>query len=296
MRPDPARATRGREEQRGLRLLASLMLIIIPVSVGLVVLSVCLTPLVSRHILESAEQTTTLLLLALCIQLIGTGAPPGAYLVALLIATAFYLATLQCALIGLTWPLFLCPLAFILLSRLEEARAQHPDEAVIVLRALAPAVVLGTSLLADLLAAWWQPPLAALLLSGPATLLTWWLPTLDVERRQTITGFILANTSLLVGLCLLVGLGQLFGLARGLVTLFCCYLGASISTRVLSTNARLSLWLTLALLLLLSPYYLGRLWEPTALNWSLTLIALASLSLAVVIIRLLERRRPAPPR
>ncbi|MBE3568448.1 MAG: hypothetical protein IMW90_22255, partial [Thermogemmatispora sp.] len=62
MQPDPVRATRN---ESGLRLLASLMLIVIPISGGLVVLSAYLSPLVPRLALDSAQQVTFFLLLAL---------------------------------------------------------------------------------------------------------------------------------------------------------------------------------------------------------------------------------------
>lgn len=285
MQPDPARATK---HESSLRLLASLMLMVIPVSGGLVVLSAYLSPLVPRLALDSAQQVTLSLLLALCVQLIATSAPLGSYLVALLITAAFYLAALQTALVTQSWPLFICPLAFVLLSRW--ASMPTPQAAVAgSFRALRLVVVLVMIVLADLLARWWQPPLVGLLLGIPAILLVWRLPCLEDDRRLIITRVILRATTLLIVLSLLVGLGQLVSLPRGLVALFCCYLSTVWGAPTLSARDRLALWLTLVLLLLCCSYYLASSRVPESLSWILTLSSLICLLVAMLTLWLLPR-------
>jgi hypothetical protein len=292
MQPDPVRATRN---ESVLRLLASLMLIVTPISGGLVVLSAYLSPLVPRLALDSAQQVTFFLLLALCIQLVGISAPIGSYLVALLITVAFYLAALQTALVTQSWPLFVCPLAFVLLSRWASAptpQAAGADS----FRALCLVTVLVMIVLADLLARWWQPPLVGLLLGLPAILLVWRLPRLEDDRRLIITRVILQTTILLVALSLLVGLGQLISWPRGLVALFCCYLSTAWGAPTLSARDRLGLWLTLVLLLLCCSYYLASSRVPDSLSWILTLSSLTCLLMAILTLWLLPRlHRPARP-
>lgn len=295
MQPDPARVTRN---DSGLRLLAGLMLIVVPVSCGLVVLSSAyLSPLVPKLALANAQQVTFFLLLALCIQLVGASASLGSYVVALLITVAFYLAALQAILVSQSWPLFVCPLAFVLLSRWSAAAA--PQAAGVggdSFRAVCLVAVLVMTMLADLLERWWQPPLVSLLLGIPTILLVWRLPRLEDDRRLAITRVILQTTTLLVVLSLLVGLGQLLGLPPGLVALFCCYLSTVGGTPILSTRDRLGLWLTLVLLLLCCSYYLASATVPDSLSWTLTLGSLACLLGAILALWLLPRqRRPARP-
>nr|BBH93028.1 hypothetical protein KTA_12270 [Thermogemmatispora argillosa] len=295
MQSDPARTTRERDEQRGLRLLASLMLLVIPVSSGLILLSAYLSPRVPRLALDSALQVTCFLVLALCIQLVGTSAPLGSYIVALLITVAFYLAALQTALVAQVWPLFGCPLAFLLLSRWASATRPQAGGAGS-FRALSLVTVLVMVMLADLLARWWQPPLVSLLLGIPAILLIWRLPSLEDNGRLVITRVILQTTALLVALSLLVGLGQLIGLPRGLVALFCGYLSTVGGPPTLDVRDRLGLWLTLVLLLLFCSYYLANTSVPDSLTWTLTLGGLACLLGAILTIWFLPQRRgPAGP-
>ncbi|WP_376793585.1 hypothetical protein [Thermogemmatispora sp.] len=292
MQPDSARATRNAS---GLRLLANLMLTIIPVSCGLIALSAYLSPLIPRSALEDAQQVALFLLLALGIQLVGLSASLGACLVAMLIALAFYLAALQTALIAQSWLFFLCPLAFVGLSRCASLPAQQAG-AEERFKALALVAVLIMISCADLLARWWQPPLVALFLAVPAVLLVRCLPRLEEARRLVITRLILTATLLLVLLSLLVGLGQLVDLPRGLVALFCCYLGTVGGPPALGIRDRLGLWLTLVLLLLCCSFFLASPGVPLALNWALTLGSLGCLLAAVLVLWLLPSRpRPAQP-
>ncbi|WP_052890214.1 hypothetical protein [Thermogemmatispora carboxidivorans] len=291
MQPDPARATRN---ESGLRLLGILMLIVIPVNCAQVLLSAYLGPLVPKLALYNAQQVTFFLLLALCIQLVGSSASLGSYVVALLITVSFYLAALQAILVAQSWPLFACPLAFVLLSRWSVVTAPRPagvggggDS----FRAVCLVAVLVMIMLADLLALWWQPPLAGLLLGIPTVLLVWRFPRLEDDRRLVITRVIVQTTLLLVVLSLLVGLGQLVGLPRGLVALFCCYLSTVGGSPTFSARDRLGLWLTLVFLLLCCSYYLASATVPDSLSWTLTLGSLACLLGAILALWLLPRQR-----